>query len=154
MINPICSYFSNIFDGNNKSYIYIWVSKKLKCVYVGETNERRGSFGRARSHIGSKGTLRERFEERLGEKLEAGDDLTLLTFQLPQDVKYTGIESTYRECVEYLVQTQLLQIRRNYNPSFQIISNVRTFSRTNDASVKKIADDIVEGFSKVYSNIC
>jgi hypothetical protein len=153
MIEPVCSYISNIFDGKNKSYIYIWVSKKLKCVYIGETNEKRGTFGRARSHIGSKGTLRLRVEERLGERLETGDDFTLLTFQLPKEDKYTGIESSYRESVEYLVQKMLIESRGSYTPTFKLISNVRTFNRTQEASVNRIAEDIVDGFSKVYKSI-
>lgn len=150
---PICSKISTIYDGSDKSYIYLWVSKGHRFLYVGETNERRGTFGRARSHIGSLGTLRKQVEVKLGERLETVDDLNLLSFILPQEPKFTGIESTYRESVEYLVQVKLIERRVQCNPPFKIISTVRPFSRTTEASIQKIAEEIVEGFLSVYDNI-
>jgi hypothetical protein len=153
MITPICSKIFSIFDGSNKSYIYIWVSKKHKFIYVGETNERRGTFGRARSHIGTMGTLRKQVEEKLGESLEVVDDLHLLSFQLPQESKYTGLESSYRESIEYLVQIKLIEKRVHCEPPFRIISNVRPFARTTDASIQRLSENIVVGFMNTYVTI-
>lgn len=71
-VQPIWSFISSAFDGKN-AFIYLWISKKWKVIYVGQTNDRKGSFGRAFSHIQNNGTLRMRFEEEVGIKLEAAD---------------------------------------------------------------------------------
>lgn len=147
---PICSIIASTFDGTS-AFIYIWISKKWKVVYVGQTNERRGSFGRAFSHVSSYGTLRTHFEEETGAKLELADDLVLISFPLPQKPEYIGEESSYREAIEYLVQIGLRDIRGKVNPTFTLISNVRTVERASNPSLKRYADFIVERFLESYS---
>ncbi len=149
-MNMIETYISNIFDGMNKSYIYLWVSKKQKVVYVGMTNSYAGTFGRAGAHVTKKGTLRKRFIEKKGFEINSVDDFRLFTYLLPNDYKYISVEKSYREAIEYLVQKELQIIRGNLNPTFDVISWVRQSPRTNNTEVKKIANEIVLEFIQCY----
>lgn len=153
MIIPTCSNISNIFDGSKKAYIYIWVSEKQKCMYIGETNDRRGTLGRAIGHLGSKGTLRQRVEERLGVRLESIDDFVLYTFPLPREDRYLGLESSYRQSIEYHVQIRLLEERGKRIPKYKIISNVKASHRNNELITKEIAECIFNGFIKLNENV-
>jgi hypothetical protein len=111
---PIISHVSNCFDGVSKAYIYIWYSKKWRVVYVGQTNDIRGTLGRAISHVQENGTLRMRFEDTVGEALELADDLIMISFPLPSEREFISLETSYREAVEFLVQTELQKIRGNF----------------------------------------
>lgn len=150
---PVWSLISTSFNGSNIAYIYLWISKKYKVIYVGQTNEKRGSFGRAFSHIQDRGTLRLRFEEKLGIKLEEADDLVLVSYPLPQQQEYIGIESSYREAIEYLVQIKLRDIRGKVEPKFNLISNIRCSDRVSNFSLEKYANEIVKDFQDNYSKI-
>ena len=147
----IWSFISSCFDGQSKAYIYIWFSKICKVAYVGETNNRYGSFGRAWQHLQTNGTLRSRFEERVGLSIEKADDLILVSFLLPNDREFIGVESSYREAVEYLVQIGLREKRGDLTPSFDLISRVRPNDRISDQAIKEIADNIVADFVSNYS---
>ncbi len=149
---PIWSLVSSAFDGTN-AFIYLWISKKCRVIYVGQTNDKRGSFGRAFGHIRDNGTLRTRFEEEVGIKLEAADDLILVSYPLPKEPKFTGEESSYREAIEYLVQINLRDIRGDVQPKFCLISNVRTMERASNISIKKYADEIINDFLINYSKL-
>lgn len=91
-----------------------------------------------------------RFEEEVGIKLEAADDLILVSYPLPKEPEYTSEESSYREAIEYLVQIGLRDIRGKVKPRFRLISNVRTVERSSSAFLKRYADEIVENFLEVY----
>ncbi|MEK4009405.1 hypothetical protein [Paenibacillus sp. FSL H3-0333] len=146
----IITEISNIFNGHERAYIYIILSKSYRAVYVGETNDRRGTIGRFRAHIGSYGTFRKRFEERINEDLENIDDLTLLSYLLPSEQLYTSVASTYRQSVEYLVQIKLLERRASLDKAFKVISEVRTFSTTSEKKVDKLAEAIALDFINYY----
>ena len=148
---PVWTNVSSIFDGVNSAYIYIWISKKYRLVYVGQTNALRGTLGRARNHIGKHGTLRFRFESTVGEKLEVADDLILASYTLPRLREYLGLESSYREAIEYLVQKGLLVARTGVTPSYKLISKVRYTDRASDVFVRDYAREIVNDFKVNYS---
>jgi hypothetical protein len=146
---PVWSLISSAFDGTN-AFVYLWISKKYQVIYVGQTNDRRGSLGRALSHVREQGTLRIRFEEEVGVKLETADDLMLVSYPLPREPEYTGEESSYREAVEYLVQIGLRDIRGNVQPKFNLISFVRTGGRVSTPLIKKYAEEITSNFLETY----
>ncbi|MWC31079.1 hypothetical protein [Paenibacillus sp. MMS18-CY102] len=141
---------SSIFNGRDRAYIYIILSKAYRAIYVGETNDRRGTIGRFRAHIGSSGTFRKRFEERIGEDIEQIDDLILLSYLLPTDQLFTGVASTHRQSVEYLVQVKLIEMRAGLIKPFKVVSEVRTFSTTSEKRVEKLAEAIVLDFISYY----
>jgi hypothetical protein len=151
---PIWSLISSSFDGLGKAYIYLWISKKWRVIYVGQTNEKQGSFGRAYSHIQAQGTFRKRFEEELGIRIEEADDLILVSYPLPQQPEYIGVESSYREAVEYLVQIKLRDIRGSVEPKFKLISKVRYTDRASNLMTEELANEIVKDFKENYSSIC
>ena len=143
---------ASCFNGYKQAYIYLWISKDYKVIYVGQTNEKRGTFGRGYSHTQSKGTLRKRFEEEVGLKLEKAYDFVLVSYPLPQKQEYYSTESSYREAVEYLVQTKLRDIRGNVEPNFNLISKVRYNDRVSDKNVQNCAEAIIDDFQKNYSS--
>lgn len=148
---PVWTNVSSIFDGVNSAYVYIWISKKYRLVYVGQTNALRGTLGRARNHIGKHGTLRLRFESTVGEKLEVADDLILASYTLPRQREYLGLESSYREAIEYLVQKGLVVARTGVSPTYKLISKVRYTDRASDVVVREYAREIVNDFKANYS---
>lgn len=148
----IWSQIYSCFNGYKQAYIYLWISKKFQVIYVGQTNEKRGTFGRGYSHTQSKGTLRKRFEEEVGLKLEKADDFILVSYPLPQKREYYSAESSYREAVEYVVQTKLRDIRGNVEPNFNLISKVRYNDRVSEKNVQYYAQAIIDDFQKNYSN--
>ncbi len=149
----IKTFISTIFNGKSQAYIYIWVSKSEKMVYVGQTNESYGTFGRGYSHLQSKGTLRNRCLERIGLFLEQIDDLHLYSYPLPNEAEFISVESSFRLAIEYLVQFKLYEKRKELNPTFQIISNIATNGRTNNSNVLRIAETIVKHFTDDYMAI-
>jgi hypothetical protein len=152
LLQPVQSFISSTFDGTN-AFIYLWISKRWQVIYVGQTNDRRGSLGRAYGHVSRDGTLRMRFEESIGMTLEVADDLVLISFPLPRKPEYTGEESSYREAIEYLVQIGLRDIRGKVKPTFSVISNVRAVERTSNPYLKSYADKIVAKFLEMYPSI-
>lgn len=152
-MRPIVSFFSNIFAGNQKAYVYIWMSKEFQFLYVGQTNDKMGTFGRAYSHLGLGGTLRERCNERVGIDLDYMSDLYLFSFPLPSSPEFIGCETSFRLAVEYLVQFKLYDLRSELNPIFQIISNVTTTDRVSNNTVRALSDQIVSEFKEQYESI-
>ena len=147
------TFISSIFVGLNRAYIYIWVSKTHKIIYVGMTNSRTGTLGRAQQHLDVKGTLRANFLNKIGYSIDSTIDLHLLSFRLPPSKSFSTTERSYREGVEYLVQKELLVLSGTLVPNYQVISWVRTSSRIGNGIVKKAARQIVDEFKIIYPTV-
>lgn len=147
------TYISNIFRGTDRAYIYIWFSKIHQVIYVGMTNDRVGTLGRASSHMNQKGTLRANFLSNTGISIDNTTDFKLLTFLLPQKKEYISVERSYREAVERLVETELRRRRTTLTPTFEIISWTRNSPRTGNAEVQEIAGSIVQEFLGRYPTL-
>jgi len=143
---------ANSFDYES-AYVYVWITKERKSVYVGQTSGDGGVVGRAGAHVKSNGTLRERFYEAYGEQIECAEDWYILTFPLPKKKKYTGPESSYRNAVEYLVQTGLNEVRGSYVPPFRVISNICYSDRCSEPDVRAIAKSILSAIEEVFPTI-
>ena len=142
----------NVFNGYGQAYIYIWISKKHKVVYVGMTNGFTGTIGRASGHFNRKGQIRKRFAQYRGYEINDVDDMILLSFPLPKKQEFISVERSYREAVEYLVQKELTQIRGIMEPSFDIISWVRDSPRVGNSEVRRLAKEIVDAFKLNYKS--
>lgn len=140
------TYISNQIFRNDRAYIYIWFSKKHKVIYVGMTNSRTGTLGRAAQHIDRNGTFRFRFQQRLGYSINNADDLILFSFILPPNKVFITVESSYREAVEYLVQKKLILLKGMLQYTYDVISWVRTNERTSDTLVRGISEEVVREF--------
>ncbi len=141
------------FKGDDQAYIYIWLSKSHKVVYVGMTNGFTGTIGRANGHFIRKGQLRSRFEDLRGYSINKVDDLVLLSFALPKKKIYTSVEKSYREAIEYLVQKKLLIERGKLAPTFDVISWVRSSPRTSNSEIVNIANQISQLFIDNYATL-
>jgi hypothetical protein len=146
----IQSFISNIFNGNNVAYIYIWFSKSERFLYVGQTNELYGTIGRFYSHIQSEGTLRKRCLDRVGIEIEHVNDLYLFSFPLPQTKEFISNESSFRLAVEYRVQSGLHDLKSKFNPCYRIISNVVTSNHIDNSQVVMFSNIIIKEFSTAY----
>ena len=140
------------FKGD-RAYIYVWISKKWRTIYVGQTNNTNGTLGRALNHIRGQGTLRNRFEEQIGLKLEKVEDFILLSFTLPNESKYISNESCYREAIEYKVQFNLYLKNNEVNNKYEIISNVRSNNLVGEDEIEKIAKKITNEIVEIYKEI-
>lgn len=147
------TYVSNKIFNADCAYIYIWFSIQHKIVYVGMTNQRVGTIGRAAQHLDKNGTLRKRFEELLGYSINLSDDLILYSFILPKDKKFTTVEKSYREAVEYLVQKKLLELKTTLKYSFEVISWVRSNERTSNSEIINISNTIIQRFCNTINAI-
>ena len=144
---------TNIYTtiSNENAFIYLWISKKARAIYVGQTNGNGGVISRAGAHVRSSGTLYLRFYEIYGEPPQNYDDWVLLSFTLPNDSNFTCYDSAYRIAVEYLVQVKLNEIRGKCNPPFRIISNVVYNEFCNYKLINNISNKIVHLFISLYS---
>ncbi|HAA13153.1 MAG TPA: hypothetical protein DCE41_16270 [Cytophagales bacterium] len=142
-MKPIETPFSTIFIGFEQAYIYVWVSLEYKFMYVGMTNSRVGTLGRANQHLDMRGTLRERFLMEFGLDIDTVSDLRLYSFPLPKSYLFFSVESTYREAVEYLVQKQLLEMISQLSVKYSIISRVRSNERTRNSRIRNLANEII-----------
>jgi hypothetical protein len=150
----IKTYVSKAFVGIEQAYIYLWYSRAFKIIYVGMTNNRVGTIGRASQHLNPNGgTLRKRFYQAFGQSIEEVDDLILLSFPLPRKREYFSEESSYREAVEYLVQRELLLRVDSFQPSYKVISWVRGSPRTTNSEVIGLASSIVEEFANSFEHL-
>ncbi|TDG36073.1 hypothetical protein EZJ43_10340 [Pedobacter changchengzhani] len=149
----IISNIYNIHNGIDTAYIYIWISKAFKIIYIGMTNNSVGPIGRAEGHFNSKGTFRKRFLEETGLGIELASDMVLLSFPLPKKREYTGVESSYRESVEYLVMKELQLQRGILNPNYDVVSwHDRYPRRTSNTEVLSLAKNIANSFVLNYSS--
>lgn len=147
------TYVHDIFVGANRAYIYIWFSRVHEIIYVGMTNQRVGTLGRAAQHLDIKGTLRVRFEESLGYSIDKSIDLVLFTFPLPTQKEFITVEKSYREAVEYLVQKYLIELQGKLKYSYRVISWVRANERISNSQIISIANNIIREFATGLSNL-
>ena len=147
----IVTKISNSFD-SSCSYIYIWVSKNLQCIYVGQTSGNGGVVSRSSGHVRKKGTLRTRVYERCGMQIESANDWNVLSFVLPKKKIFTGVASSHREAIEYLVQTKLNEIRADTKPPFEIVSNVNYSDYCDHHEINILANNIIKKFINFYKS--
>lgn len=141
------------YKGNLEAYIYIWFSKMLHMVYVGETNNINGVIGRANQHVSREnGTLYNCFYNE-GYDIAELNDLLLLSFPLPREKKFRSEETAYRISVEYLVQKTLLRLRSCCKNPYRVISQVTTGPFIEQKRLIDIANKISNDFFEIYEEI-
>ena len=136
------------------AYVYLLASRIHGAVYVGETNDAGGALGRAGSHLRPDGTFTKRFEDRIGLAAEDATDLTLVSARLPLVPEFTGVEKSYRQGAEYLVQAGLYAhpVRRAH--PFLLIAEVTAgAARASVTGVQRLATEIVDGFAALYPTL-
>lgn len=143
-VSTCLTYLGCSFDGRDAAFLYVWFSVQERFFYVGQSNNRLGSFGRAGQHISSGGTLRARVEGEYGIPLEDVGDLALLSFRLPSLPDLTSVESSYREGVEFLVQRGINERRLELGRGFRVVSVIRYTDAAALGFLKQIADFIVD----------
>jgi hypothetical protein len=145
------SYLSSCFIGADRGYIYVLYSKNQHALYVGQTNDRAGTIGRLNAHISINGTFRIRLLEKEGVGLDEIDDLHMFSFSLPKDPRFTGLDRSYREGVEYLVQKHLHSVRGSLRPFMRIVSNVEYNDTAQLTLVQSTALEVFNEFLRTFS---
>lgn len=150
----IPSLVSSSFDGS-RAWVYVWLSKAWRVAYVGQTRGELGTVGRSAQHLlpRDRPGFRRSFETETGAAVERAADLVLVSFVLPDDRLYHTLESSYREAVEYNVQTLLQKRRGVLTPPFRIVSKVRYFPLADQQDVTRIATEIVDRFAQMYDTL-
>lgn len=138
------------FKGRIEAYIYIWFSKKYRLVYVGETNNIHGVVGRANQHVShSTGTLYSKVYAS-GYNMDEIDDFILLSFPLPREKRFISADTSYRISVEYMVQQNLIELRKDVDCPYKCISYVTTGPYNDQKKLQRIAKTIAEDFKEIY----
>lgn len=141
----------NCFNGNY-SYVYIIFSIEEKVCYIGQTNGKLGTIGRLRNHLEPKGTFSKRLFEKKGIEVSSITDLGLFSYRLPNLNIFNSSDTTYRECVEKLVQFKILLERSSFQKKLNVISKTRIKSELiNDKRAHDIATDIVLKFKSQFN---
>jgi hypothetical protein len=143
------SHLGSCFRGS-RAYIYILYSLNQRALYVGQTAERHGVIGRLCGHIATDGTLRTRLYEH-GVELNEVDDLTVFAYCLPEDPRYIGIESAYRQGVEFLVQKGLRMGGGPLHLPLRIVSNIAYNDAAAQPMVIRAADQVLAAFIAAYT---
>lgn len=134
------------------AYIYIWLSRSESVAYIGQTNDSKGVIGRAAQHVSAGGSLRLRLLEH-GYDLDSIDDFLLLSYPLPAHWRFTGVESSGREAVEYFVQVGIRENQSCFNDYIKIVSTVRPTDYFDMSGARELAKEIVDDFKLVYASI-
>lgn len=148
---PVHFVVGGCFVGLRRGYIYMLYTKTERRVYIGQTNDRNGVIGRLAGHVSPGGTFRTRLSDE-GVLLDHIADLHVFAFCLPNEPRFTGIDRSYREGVEHLVQKRLHTLRADLNPPMQIVSYVEYNPAAEQPSVKRIADQVIDAFLHAYNS--
>jgi hypothetical protein len=149
---------SNLFDGRCKSFIYFIYSKSHRVCYVGQTANDLGPIARLVQHFKGeekdnreKGTFNKQLYNATGKSLFMINDLEFYFHLLPDERIFFSSETTYRNAVEYMVQSKLLTLvalepSPRSLPILNFISRVCPTSASNETKINLIADEIALNF--------
>lgn len=138
------------YIGSGRAYIYILCSKRSNALYVGQTNDAGGVYGRLAGHLREKGTFRVRLYEKRGISIEEVDDLELFAFALPTQPEFTSQDDVYRVGVEYGLQCLLHSVSGRWQPYFHIISNIVAPVTTDNPEVLSLSAEIFNTLKDLY----
>lgn len=139
-----------VFSGGSRAYVYALCSQKNRVVYIGQTNDPGGVCTRLAAHVKNGGTFCVRLYEREGLKVEQLDDLQMFAFALPEKATYISRDETYREGVEYNVQSRLQRERGDWKPTFRLISNITAPDTADFPEVAALAESIYSALYMMY----
>jgi hypothetical protein len=141
------------FVGSRRGIVYVGCSKEARIAYVGQTAGSGGVLGRWSHHLSSvASSFWRRVEERGECDPQAVSDLAIFAAELGPETYWNGIESSYREAVEYLVQARLWAVCGDLVPYLRIISEVRANDTCELDFVRERAAAIFREFLSWYSN--
>jgi len=138
------------YIGSGRAYVYILCSKRSNALYVGQTNDVGGVYGRLAGHLREGGTFRVRLWERRGIGIQEVDDLELFAFALPALPEFTSRDEVYRKGVEYGVQHLLHTVSGRWQPYFYIISNTTAPVTTDYPEVVALSTAIFNTLENLY----
>ena len=152
-VEPLRFTLGRTFAGRGMAYIYILCSRRCHVLYVGQTNARGGVLTRLGGHVDHNGTFRKRLSDSMTMDVEDIEDLEVFAFALPALPQYTSLDETYREGVEYGVQKRLQSVRSDWQPYFQIVSNVTAPDTTGLPDVIHLSQQIVAELERLYHTV-
>jgi len=140
-----------VFAGPGRAYVYVLCSKQNHVLYVGQTNDPGGVCARLAGHISARGTFRARLRELDELLIEEIEDLEVFAFALPPRAQYTSRDETWREGVEYNVQTLLIQAGADWRPYFRVVSRPTLALTIGFPEVLSLAQQIVSRLENLYN---
>ncbi len=130
------------------AWIYIAGDLQLGIAYVGQTSDKRGVLGRWIGHLTDDTAGFRRRVRDWDETAWTSIRPVVVFWSLGNAPAFTGVESSLREAVEYLVQTGLRSTSRR--PPFTLISRVRTNPAVHIPAVRRHAERILRDFEANY----
>lgn len=149
----------NIAIARHRGYVYSVYARGLNfsVLYIGQTALREGALGRLSQHLGdgNANTFLQRlrdYEVRANLSLTGFEGVEFATVPLSQRQEFQGKTRSYREAVEYLVQTQLNQHQRSLG--ITIISTVRKSGYCDIDFVEREASSVARELLGWLSLLC
>jgi len=134
-------------------YIYLIFTPLARIAYVGQTRNAYGPIGRLAQHISDteSNTFLQRFAAIL--KLDKAEVKGIFFFaaSLPLEKRFTDGPSEYREAVEAVVQSCLLNLIFEKKIRATLVSRVRLNAYSSEFDIKIIANSIAEKFADLLS---
>jgi hypothetical protein len=137
--------------GQPGGYIYLIFAPSVNIAYVGQTRSAFGPIGRLAQHISN--TDSNTFIQRVTTilKLDKAElnNIYFFAAALPAEKKFSESPSEFREAVEGLVQSLLLNLIAKKNPKAILISRVRLNAYSSSDEIAEIAGLIAHAFSEL-----
>ena len=138
------AYVSSTDLGVFAGYIYLIFVPSLPVAYVGQTRSTYGAIGRFTQHISR--TDSNTFLQRVSAILKLEDvvlrDVNFYACRLPNENRFHGASSEYREAIEGSVQISLLRRFEVENVRAPLVSRVRLNAYSSQSDISHIADEI------------
>lgn len=142
------------FASSRRGIVYVGCSKKTHIAYVGQTSGSGGLITRWAQHLGvTTSSFWRRVEERGDCSADNISDLMIFAVELGEESLWNGVESSYREAVEYLVQVAIRQFCGDLVPYLRVISHVRANETCSLGFVRERAEGVVADFFDWYSSL-
>ena len=148
----ICNAFADSSKiGKPGGYVYLIFAPSLSIAYVGQTRSAFGPIGRLAQHISNtdSNTFLQRVKTIFKLDQTEVEDIYFFAASLPNEKKFSESPSEFREAVEGLVQSILLNLIAEKNPKAVLISRVRLNPYSSSDEIKEIAGLIAFEFSEL-----
>lgn len=154
----VASYHRLVFGSSNVckpgGFLYIACDLSEGIVYVGQTASQTGVLGRWLEHFrASNAGFRRRLAEWDEDALDRLSGLVVVYWLLGQGREFAGLESSYREGVEYLVQVGMHRLCAELKAPLRVLSTVRTNTTVQQAVVIEAATRVLDCVRTEYPTI-
>lgn len=140
------AYVSSTAIAETAGYIYIIFSAGVnKALYIGQTRQQLGALGRFSQHISlaNSNTFIQRVCAVKGFDSVKLEDVNFFAYRLPDIQCFHGKSRDYREAVEYLVQSEVLNLVCENKIAIPVVSRVVSNPYKRELFVQRASKEII-----------